>query len=298
MNNHLKIAIQGGQASFHHLATQQHFSKNSIAIAECQTFRQVCDVLQKGKADLAVMAIENILVGSILPNYSLLEEYSFNIIGETFLYIQQHLMALPGQKLEEIKIVRSHPMALLQCSDFLEANPNLKILEAFDTADSAKEIREDNRKHIGAIASREAARKYNLQILAEDIENIKQNYTRFLILSTENNGKNQDADKASISFHLNHHVGALADVLAIFKRNGINLTLIQSVPIPGKIQEYAFHCDLEWENPDAFKETLDEVKSLSEELHVLGIYKGGEKPFNKVKDKSEINHQPYFKPLG
>jgi prephenate dehydratase len=280
MNKEIKIAIQGGLSSFHDLAARNYFLNNHISILECRTFRQLCIELQKGDVDLALMAIENTLVGSILPNYSLLQEYPFYIIGETFIHIEQHLMALPGQTIYDIASIRSHPMALLQCSDFLEKYPHLGLIETFDTADSAREIKAQNLRGVAAIAAKEAANRYNLQIIATGIENIKQNYTRFLILSKQENNDDNIGNKASVSFHLKHKVGALADALTIFKNYSINLTLIHSVPLPGRPQEYAFHADLEWDDLNKFHLAIKEIKCISNELQILGVYSSGIKPYD------------------
>jgi len=276
----MKIAIQGGQASFHDMASRQYFSGRRIELRECRTFRQLCNSLLEKEADFAVMAIENSLVGSILPNYNLLQEYPFHIIGETYLHIRQHLMALPGQALADIRYVRSHPMALHQCSNFLEERPEIRAIETFDTAESAREIRENNLQGVAAIAGSLAAERYRLTILAEEIENLKQNYTRFLILSrrAENNGV--IPSKASINFHLKHQVGALAEVLDIFRKFRINLTLIQSIPILGRPNEYAFHIDLEWTEREAFEQSLSVVRHFSKEIRVLGIYPKGVLPYD------------------
>lgn len=275
----MKVAIQGGQASFHHMAAQQYFNEQPFELAECRTFRQLCQVLQCGEADIAVMAIENSLVGSILPNYALLQEYPFQIIGETYLHIQQNLIALPGQSLKDIHFVRSHPMALLQCSEFLEQHPHLRALETFDTAESAREIREKLLAGVAAIAGKLAAERYQLTILAEEIENVKQNYTRFLILSREAlREKGAMADKASLNFHLKHRVGALAEALDIFRRCGLNLTLIQSLPIPGRPSEYAFQVDLEWEERQGLEEGIEALRRLSNQIQILGIYPKGALP--------------------
>lgn len=280
MNNEIKVAIQGGLSSFHDLAARNYFLDNRLNILECRTFRQVCVELQNCRADLALMAIENTLVGSILPNYSLLQEYPFYIIGETYLHIEQHLMAIPGQTIYDITSVRSHPMALLQCSDFLEKYPHLRLIETFDTADSAREIKTQKLRGVAAIASNEAAKRYNLQIIAPDIENIKQNYSRFLILSRQENKNNENGNKASVSFHLKHRVGALADALTVFKTFSINLTLIHSVPLPGRPQEYAFHADLEWDNKSNFHSAIEQIKHISYELQILGVYNSGIKPYD------------------
>lgn len=278
MEKVLKIAIQGGKSSFHDLAARSYFPNNHLTIVECRTFHQVCDELKNNHVNLALMAIENTLVGSILPNYSLLEEYPLYIIGEIFLHIEQHLMALPGQTISEISSVRSHPMALLQCSEFLEKYSHLRLLETFDTADSAREIREQNLGRVAAIAAKEAAERYRLNIIASGIENIKQNYTRFLILSRQKNNNDKTANKASVSFHLQHKVGALVDALNVFKNNSINLTLIQSVPLPGCPQEYAFHADLEWEDLNKFYNAIEQVKISTNNFQTLGLYNSGINP--------------------
>ncbi len=280
MKSQLKIAIQGGQASFHDMATRQYFRGHPVELVECVTFRQVCDAVVRGEAHLAVMAIENTLAGSILPNYSLLENYPLRIIGETYLHIQQNLMALPGQKLEDLHTVRSHPMALHQCSDFLEAHPHLRAIESFDTAESARKIRQGHLKGVGAIASKMAANRYQLSILAEEIENIKDNYTRFLILKSEHYQNGTLPDKASLSFRVHHAVGSLVGVLNVFRDHGLNLTLIQSVPIPGQPNEYAFHVDLEWDSEDQFHRAITAAAPYARGIKVLGIYKAGVIPYD------------------
>ncbi|MCK6622066.1 MAG: hypothetical protein HUU32_09275 [Calditrichaceae bacterium] len=275
----MKVAIQGGQASFHHLAARQYFNGQEFEMAECRTFRQLCQVLQNGKADRAVMAIENSLLGSILPNYALLQEYSFHISGETYLHIRHNLMALPGQSLKDIRFVCSHPLALLQCSEFLEQHPRLRAQESFDTAESAREIREKLLPGTAAIAGRLAAERYQLTILAEEIENVKQNYTRFLILSRKAVRENGAiADKTSLNFYLKHRVGALAEALDIFRRCGLNLTLIQSLPVPGRPSEYAFQVDLEGERRKSLEQGIEELRRLSDKIQVLGIYPKGALP--------------------
>ena len=276
----MKIAIQGGQTSFHDMASRQYFNGRPVELLECRTFRHLCNALQEKEADFAVMAIENSLVGSILPNYALLQEYPLHIIGETYLHIRQHLMALPGQTLADIHHVRSHPMALHQCSYFLEEHPEIRAIETFDTAESAREIRENNTEGVAAIASKLAAERYELEILAEEIENLKQNYTRFLILSRKVANNGIVPNKASINFHLKHQVGALAEVLDIFRKFRINLTLIQSIPMLGHPNEYAFHIDLEWPERESFEQSLSVVRHFSKEIRILGIYPKGVLPYD------------------
>lgn len=275
MTNVIKIAIQGGRASFHDIAARQYFKNINLTVVECRTFRLLCKELLENRVDFAVMAIENTLVGSILPNYSLLLEFPLHIVGEIYLHIQQNFMALPHQSISDIEYVRSHPMALLQCSEFLESNLHIREVETFDTAESAREIREKQMHGVAAIASREAAELYGLNILAEEIENLKRNYTRFLILANEPHHQSASANKASINFHVRHRVGALAEILNVLQQHGVNLTLIQSIAVPGSPREYAIHVDVEWSDKAKFEEAAEQAKQLSQEFKVLGIYKAG-----------------------
>ncbi|WMJ73120.1 prephenate dehydratase [Cytophagaceae bacterium ABcell3] len=270
----MKIAIQGGQASFHDIAARLYFG-NHIESVPCNSFKELSEVLAKGDADFAVMAIENAIAGSILHNYALIREYDFGIIGEIQLRIEMNLMALPGIKLEDLKIVRSHYMALLQCEEFFSRYPHLKLEEYHDTADSARDIRKNNRTKIGAVAGRMAASLYNLEILAEGIETEKRNFTRFYILSRDKKFKIDGEGKATISFQLSNEVGALANMLSIIVNNNINLTKIQSLPILGKPNEYTFYVDCEWSDYEDFRRSI-EVKNKVKNLKILGEYKKGE----------------------
>lgn len=287
----MKIAIQGGEASFHDMAAREHFKGSEIDLIECWTFRQQCTALAKGQADRAVMAIENSLAGSILPNYGLLEEFPIIIVGEIYLQIQQHLMALPGQQLSDIKSVRSHPMALHQCSDFLETHSQIRSVETHDTAASAGEIREKNLQGVAAIASSLAAERYRLAILAESIENDKLNYTRFLILEKENGGAPQGlSNKASLVFYVQDTVGALADVLDIFRDCSLNLALIQSTPIMGRPDEYAFHVDVNWQNYTDFLAALKKAGKVTTKLKILGKYQAWQNQVATLKHNAAKPH--------
>lgn len=286
MESSLTVAIQGGKASFHDMAARQYFYDHQIELRECHTFREMCRSLLNGEAGIAVMAIENTLVGSILPNYALLQEYPLSIVGEVYLHIEQHLMALPGQTLKDIRAVRSHPMALLQCSDFLEMHPQMRGIESFDTADSAREIRERHLRTVAAIAGEAAAQRYGLQILARSIENLKQNYTRFLVISCREEPDKEPLDKASVNFRVNHRVGALAKVLNIFQEYEINLTKIQSIPLPGRPYEYAFLVELEWERRELFDRAIHLATRFSRGLKILGIYQKGVKPYDYTGSKT------------
>ncbi len=273
-----KIAIQGIEGSFHDIAARKFFG-SSIELLECVNFRQECTGLVAGAADFALMAIENSLAGSILPNYGLLEEFPIVISGEVYIRIQQHLLALPGQTLTDITSVRSHPVALQQCSEFLEAHPKICSIESYDTAASAKEIAEQQLKGVAAIASRLAAERYGLILLAASIENDKANYTRFLVLEKGNGQQSPEfSNKATLTLHVRDKVGALAEVLNIFHEYSLNLGLIQSTPIVGRPEEYAFHVDVKFQNDTNFLAAVKKVGKLATKLKILGRYKAGAKP--------------------
>lgn len=270
----MKIAIQGGPASFHDIASRKFFSDKEIETIACQSFREVCEKLQNEEVDYALMAIENSIAGSILPNYALMREYELNIVGEIKLRIKQNLMALPGQKVENLTKVRSHYMALLQCDEYLSKYPHLKEEQSEDTADSARAIAENNLKGIGAIAGEYAAELYGLEILGDGIETIKQNYTRFFVLSRSKEPilPVEQLNKATIWFELSNEVGSLANALKVIVDNQINLTKIQSLPIIGKPDQYTFYVDCVWEEYTNIKRCLVELKEHIADLTILGEY--------------------------
>lgn len=268
-----KIAIQGIAASFHEVAALTYFGQ-SIETIECLSFYDLCESLKNEGADYAVMAIENSIAGSILPNYFLLQEYHFQIIGELYIPIHMHLLALPGTKIEQLKAIESHPMAIRQCSDYLHRLEGIEIRESDDTALSAKKIGDKKLKGVAAIANEFAAKRFGLAILEKRIETHKKNFTRFLILSRRN-GTPDGADKASISFEVANEVGSLADALMTFKANNINLTKIQSIPVIGKPSEYSIHVDLEWKNRKKYDVAMRTVMRQVRNLNVLGEYKKG-----------------------
>ncbi|OGB64717.1 MAG: hypothetical protein A2Y94_12240 [Caldithrix sp. RBG_13_44_9] len=278
MNKNLRVAIQGGIASFHDLAARQYFYDQTIIPLACKTFKQVVMAVEQETADYGIMAIENSLVGSILPNYSLLQCFPVSIVGEYYLPIHHQLLALPGQQVTDLRMVRSHPMALQQCSDFLERYPQLQQVEWDDTAESAREIAEKKEEGIAAIASDLAAKTYHLEILAANIENLAINYTRFFILAHNKKKGSQTGNKASVIFQLRHEVGALADGLQVFKKNQLNLTLIQSVPIPGKPNEYRFQIDVEWQDNSNFQQAVIQAKRKMLEFQILGVYQKAQIP--------------------
>lgn len=267
----LRIAIQGIATSFHEIAALTYFEE-PIDTIECLSFHRLCESLKNGEADFAVMAIENSIAGSILPNYFLLQEYHFSIVGELYIPIHMNLLTLPGVKLSDIKCIESHPMAIRQCTEFLHQLKDVEIRESDDTALSAKRVKELKLKETAAIANDQAAKKYGLQILEKRIETHKKNFTRFLIL-TKRNTKTTDANKASISFEVANEVGSLADALTTFKDNNINLTKIQSIPIIGKPSEYSIHVDVEWKRRKNYDTAMHEVIRQVKNLNVLGEYK-------------------------
>jgi len=275
MNKKLNIAIQGATASFHHQAANLYFEDELVEITECRSFEQVCKVLDQGKVDFALMAIENTFTGSLLPNYGLLQRFPFHIIGEQYLHIEQHLMAIPGQKLKDIQFIHSHPIALNQCNIYLESHPHMVAIEKYDTAGSARDIRQEQLMGVAAIASFQAAECYGLEILARNIENLKQNQTRFLVLSKDGQETVKNPNKASICLEASHKVGSLMEVLQVFYHHRINITKIQSVPIPGKPYQYQFHLDLEWGEGTGLDAAMEELKQCTFSRRVLGIYKKG-----------------------
>jgi prephenate dehydratase len=266
-----RVAIQGIATSFHEVAAFTYFDE-PIETVECLSFHQLCENLKHGKADVAVMAIENSIAGSILPNYFLLQDYHFTIAGELYLPIHMHLLTLPGVKLKDITSIESHPMAIRQCSEFLHALKGVEIRESDDTALSARRVKELKLKTTAAIANEHAAKKYGLQILEKRIETHKKNFTRFLILTKRSNGK-AESNKASLSFEVANEVGSLADALMTFKNNSINLTKIQSIPIIGRPTEYSIHIDVEWKKRKNYDEAMNQVLRQVKNMNVLGEYK-------------------------
>jgi prephenate dehydratase len=267
----LKIAIQGIATSFHEVAAMTYFQQ-PIQTVECLSFHALCESLKKGESDYAVMAIENSIAGSILPNYFLLQEYHFSIIGEVYLPIHMHLLALPGVKLNELTSIESHPMAIRQCTEFLYRLKGVQILESEDTALSARKVKEQKLKTTAAIANEYAAKKFGLSILEKRIETHKKNFTRFLIL-TRKIKTASDSNKASLSFEVANEVGSLAEALMTFKSNSINLSKIQSIPIIGKPSEYSIHIDVEWKKRKSYDTAIGEVLRQVKNLNILGEYK-------------------------
>ncbi len=267
-----KVAYFGTVGSFHYLAAQKYFGSD-VELVECFSFMDCCETLKSKQVDKAVLAIENSLVGSILPNYNLVNDYDLKIIGEQYLKIGLNLVAQEGVKIEDLEFIHSHPMALNQSSVFLHKYPHIKLVERGDTASCVKNIRDKNLLNTGAIANEFASELYNVPILVPNIQNKKYNFTRFMILSNES-VHTSDSNKASICFRLHHDVGSLSDVLNSITKNKINLSKIQSIPVYGEVDEYKFYVDVEWakEHYDSFKAGMEDVKNMTHDFAILGEY--------------------------
>ena len=274
------VAIQGYRGCFHEEAARKFYSARGeeISIAECPTFESLFKALSEGRASSVVMAIENTISGGLLPNFELLRANPYKIKGEVYIPIHQNLMALPGQRVEDIKEVRTHYMAINQTRLFFERNcPWIKMVESEDTAKSAIEISEGKLMGIGAVASELAAAENGLVILAKGIETYKQNFTRFLILDDAISIQRSDMDKASLCFTLPHKPGSLAQVLTILSFYDMNLTRIQSLPIPGKEWQYFFYADIRFSSYNRYRQALKAARPLMADLYILGEYRS----FNK-----------------
>lgn len=270
-----KVSIQGYEGSFHQVAAQQFFGKQ-VEVIPCGNFRDVVKIAaSKKESDGGVMAIENSIAGSILPNYNLLLKSNLRIVGEIYLQIRQNLMVNPGVTLDDIREVHSHPMAIQQCLQYLDRY-NWKLIETEDTALSAKHVQQHRSRHVAAIASKLAADLFNLHVIAPNIHTMKNNYTRFLILQRpDKSDAPADANKASVYFHTDHSRGSLARVLTEIADAGINLSKLQSFPIPGSDWKYSFHADMEFDQPGQFNAVLKSLEKKTAELRVYGVYRKG-----------------------
>jgi len=290
----MRIAIQGVLGAFHEIATRKYFSDENIEIVQCNTFNDLFDSLKFKNSDIGVVAIENTVAGSIIPNYALLKESGLKVMGEIYLRIEQNLVALPSQKIEDLKEIHSHPMAIQQCHEFL--NPlrrnNVKLIDSEDTALSAKRIAENNLTGIAAISSDLAAEMYGLKILAKSIETNKKNFTRFLVVSNETTYKfhtqNKQINKSSIHFKLPNEEGSLSRILSVLAFYKINLSMIQSLPVVGKEWEYMFYADLVFNDYNRYKLSLDAIKPLTTDLQIIGEYEKAERPSENKIIKEEI----------
>lgn len=269
------VAIQGVKGSFHHIVAKNYFG-DAVDLNECLSFDNAIDTLLSGKTDAVVMAIENSIAGSIIPNYALIDNHDLHIVGEHFLDIQHNLMAIPEQTICEINEVYSHPMALLQCKVFLKKYPHIKLVEDKDTAEVAQRIQRQQLKGVAAIGSNLAAELFELEILERSIQTIKHNETRFVIVKRENHEiPETEINKASIKFQLDHKRGSLAAVLNVMSDCKLNLTKIQSLPIIETPWKYAFFVDVTFDAYSDFQKAKSIIKIMAEDFKVLGEYKQG-----------------------
>jgi len=269
----LKVAIQGIKGSNHHQVATDFFGEN-IELLECNSFDAVIDSLIIGAADKGIMAIENSIAGSIIPNYNLVYHNNIHVIGEHYLNIHHNLMVLKGKTFDDIQEVHSHPMALLQCKEFFKAHPQIKLVESVDTAETAKRIKEEELGHIAAIAPKMAAELYDLEIIADNIQTIVNNSTRFIVLKKQNKVlPEEEINKASIRFITDHKRGSLATVLNVMSDCNMNLTKIQSLPVIETPWKYAFFVDVTFDKYKHFAKTKSLMQIMAEDFTVLGEYK-------------------------
>lgn len=270
----MKIAIQGIEGSFHDEAVKKLFPNEHIELVKCDSFDAVSQNVKHGKANLGVLAIENSIAGSILPNYNLIEAGGFEIYDEVFLNIQMYLMALESESIIDVFEVHSHPVALLQCKDYLRKfPPQFKIIEGKDTASEAKRIKENNLRGVAAIAGKQVADRYGLKILDSNIQDIKENQTRFVLIGKKGETfSKKTPNKASMRFVLGSEVGTLSSALNILAGHQLNLTKIQSLPLLGTPWKYAFFADVVFETPQQFYTAMDELETVVKELKIIGTY--------------------------
>lgn len=279
----LRIAIQGIDGCNHFIAAQNYFSGREIECVDCDTFTELACLVESDTSIYGIMAVENTIAGSILQNYRLIEDHDLTIIGEYKLRIKHALVALPGTQISELKEINSHPMALMQCAEYLETLPGVKLVEKDDTAGSARWISENNLRDHAAICPAGAAQLYGMQVLADGIETNKRNFTRFLILAhssvasvaCKEIGMEQNVNKSTILFTLSHTPGSLSKVLAVLSFYDMNLTMIQSVPIIGKEWEYQFYINLLFSDYKRYRQSLEAIGPLTGMLKVLGEYEDG-----------------------
>ncbi len=270
----MKVAIQGIEGSFHDEAVQKLFPNMEVELVKCEAFDHVTQRVKDGKADYGVLAIENTIAGSILPNYNLIDADTFEIFDEVFLNIQMYLMALETESIIDIFEVHSHPVALLQCKDYLRKfPPQFKIIEGKDTASEAKRIRENNIQGVAAIAGKQVADRYGLKILDSNIQDIKENETRFVLIGKRGDSFSKKVpNKATIKFQLGSEVGTLSRALQLLAEHNINLTKIQSLPVLGVPWRYAFFVDLTFDDSKNFYNAIKALAEQVKELKVVGAY--------------------------
>lgn len=274
-----RVAIQGFTGSFHDIAAHQYFESEQLQIICCATFEDVFDNLRKDPTAIAMLAIENTIAGSLLHNYELLRDSGATVVGEHKLHITHCICCLPDDDWSTISEVHSHPVALMQCRNFLASHTDMKAVEAEDTAGSAKMIAENGHRGWAAICNAEAARLYGLKVLEDHIEDNKHNYTRFLVVCDPRKAdflrQLEHTNKSSLVFSLPHEEGSLSQVLSILSFYRINLTKIQSLPIIGHEWEYMFYVDVTYDNITRYRQSIDAIAPLTKELKILGEYANG-----------------------
>jgi len=271
MKKRQKIAIQGYPGSFHDEVCRLYFGED-VEVVPADSFDILGSMLSEGSVDKAVMAIENSIAGTILQNYRILREAGFWIVGERYLRIRHNLLSYPGVSIDQIKEVHSHPMALNQCLHFLRKMDGVKLVETEDTALSALKVKEEKRKDIASISSIKAAELYGLDVIGESIETDKTNYTRFFFLERERETAPSEADKASIYIKIPDQKGQLLKVLQMIDNHNLNMSKLQSFPVVGKLREYFFHLDIEFDNVALYYALREDLKGISQEYTELGIY--------------------------
>ena len=268
-----KIGIQGTKGSFHHQVATEYF-EHEHDLDECMSFYELVKNLNENQSQVAVMALENSIAGSIIPNYALIDQNNLHIIGEHYLDIHMNLMVLKGQRIENITEVHSHPIALLQCAVFFSQYPHIKLVESGDTAETARRIQEQKLKGIGAVAAPIAANLYNLEILASGIHTVQSNKTRFVIIKKElKEIPKEEINKASVKFELDDTAGSLATVLNVMNNCKLNLTKIQSMPIIETPFQYSFFVDVVFEKYKHYDKAKKILALMTTHFKVLGEYK-------------------------
>lgn len=274
----LRVSIQGYAGAFHEAAARAHFADREVVTVEGHTFADVIRQLENGESDVALMAIENTLAGSLMANYLLLLEANVRITAEVYLRIHLNLLTLPGVEMSELREVHSHPIALMQCREFFRDYPDIELVKDVDTALSAREVREEGDRRRGAVASSVAADLYDLEVAARSIETNKLNHTRFLVLRRGRDYQLERGNKVSLSFGTGHESGSLQEVLSVLAAYGMNLTKIQSQPIIGRPWQYRIFLDFVTTGRQGLDKAISAIRPITSELHIQGVYPEGQKP--------------------
>jgi prephenate dehydratase len=277
----MKVSIQGIKGAFHQQAAEDFFEAK-VDILPQSTFSGLVDSVVDEQAPFGIMAIENTISGTIHNNFNLIRQSGLKIIGEVYLRIEQNLAVIPGTKIEDLKQVESHYMAINQCREFFKKFPKIKLIESEDTASSLKKVAEEQLHRTGAIGSQLAAEEYGLEIIEKSIETNKKNYTRFLILSKTALEESKNLNKASLALMLPHQKGSLARVLSLIDLNDIDLSKIESLPIIGEPWHYLFYIDLHFSSYQQFQKMLKDIKAFTDAMEILGVYAYGQKSFQKI----------------